>query len=71
MDDLIIIDTTDIPFWTRFDPSKAMLSTFTHEGYLMIDYKGTMKPFWFCLSHDILAFKSTPNSSELLYFTTI
>ena len=60
IDNLIIIDTSDKPFWTKVDQQRIIHSEFTHEGFLSVEFKGRLQTFWFCLSNDILAFKRNP-----------
>lgn len=65
-----MIDNTDAPFWSEVD-NRIIHSEFTHEGFLRIDFEGTMQTFWFCLSNDILAFKRNPAARKLKYQTSI
>ena len=42
IDNLILIETTATPFWTKVEKDRIIHNEFTHEGFLRIEFKGRL-----------------------------
>lgn len=69
VDNLILVESEKAAFWIEFEVEKAVLSEFIHDGWLFVNRDGEIIKRWFCLSHDILAFKHQPSDQCVTHYT--